>query len=87
MLATLARKKWTRVLKPWPLRPAVEGGFTLDDFTRDNAASTLTCPAGATRKVSTKGNVTFGVACAGCPLRQRCTTSTQGRTITIGEEP
>ena len=31
--------------------------------------------------------ITFGVACRGCPLRQRCTTSAKGRTITIGEQP
>jgi len=85
MLATLAQRNWEPVLKPWPLRPAVEGGFTLDDFTYDPAAATLTCPAGITRAVSTKGTITFGVACRGCPLRQRCTTSAKGRTITIGE--
>ncbi len=38
-----------RCIKPWPLRPAVPGGFTLDDFTHDTAAGTLTCPAGITR--------------------------------------
>ena len=27
MLATLDARKWEPVLKPWPLRPAVEGGF------------------------------------------------------------
>ena len=37
------------LLKPWPLKPAVEGGFTLDDFTYDTSAGTLTCPAGLTR--------------------------------------
>jgi hypothetical protein len=35
MLATLDARNWEPVLKPWPLRPAVEGGFTLDDFTHD----------------------------------------------------
>jgi hypothetical protein len=85
MLATLAKRNWEPVLKPWPLRPAVADGFTLDDFTHDPHERTMTCPAGTTRAVSTKGTVTYGVACRGCPLRQRCTTSAKGRTITIGE--
>lgn len=85
MLATLDAKRWEPVLKPWPLRPAVEGGFTLDDFTHDPAAGTLTCPAGTTRTISPKGNAVFGAACRGCPLRARCTTAKDGRTITLGE--
>ena len=35
------------VIKPGPLRPAVPGGFTIDDFTVDEQAGTVTCPAGA----------------------------------------
>lgn len=85
MLATLHDKRWEPVLKPWPLRPAVPGGFTLDDFTLDPGAGTLTCPAGLTRQVSPKGKVTFGTACRGCPLRARCTTAARGRSITLGE--
>ncbi|TCW24545.1 hypothetical protein EDD19_1061, partial [Dietzia cinnamea] len=30
MLATLAGKQWLPLVKPWPTRPAVEGGFGLD---------------------------------------------------------
>jgi hypothetical protein len=37
------------VIKPKPLRPAVEGGFTLDDFNIDEQAGTVTCPGGHTR--------------------------------------
>ncbi|WP_179652813.1 IS1182 family transposase [Nocardioides aromaticivorans] len=85
MLHTLDGKKWLPLLKPWPLRPTVEGGFTLDDFRYDPDADALTCPAGITRKRSAKGTVTFGAACRGCPLRQRCTTSASGRTVLIGE--
>lgn len=85
MLATLDAQKWEAVLKPWPLRPAVEGGFTLDDFTHDPAAGTLTCPAGTTRTISPKGAVTFGAACTGCPLRARCTTAKDGRAVSLGE--
>ena len=85
MLATLDAQRWAPVLKPWPLRPAVKGGFTLDDFTHDPTAGTLTCPAGTTRTITPKGNAVFGAACLGCPLRVRCTTAKDGRTIRLGE--
>ena len=71
------------VIKPGPLRPAVPGGFTLDDFTIDEGAGTVTCPAGLTRPMSPARTVTFGAACAGCPLRPRCTTRKDGRSMTI----
>ena len=71
------------VIKPGPLRPAVPGGFTLDDFTIDERAGTVTCPAGLTRPISPARTVTFGAACAGCPLRQRCTTAKDGPSMTI----
>ena len=71
------------VIKPGPLRPAVPGGFTADDFTIDEGAGTVTCPAGLTRPMSPGRTVTFGAACAGCPLRGRCTTAKDGRSMTI----
>lgn len=85
MLHTLDEKKWLPLVKPWPLRPALEGGFTVDDFTIDRQAGTATCPAGVTRQVTSKGNVTFGIACRDCPLVARCTTSARGRKLVIGE--
>ncbi|MCB5274199.1 hypothetical protein BJG92_01728 [Arthrobacter sp. SO5] len=83
MLAALALTGHTPVIKPWPLRPAVEGGFTLDDFTVDEAAGTMTCPNGLTRRITAKRTVTFGAACAGCPFRARCTTAARGRKIEL----
>ncbi len=71
------------VIKPGPLRPAVPGGFTIDDFTVDERAGTVTCPAGHTRPMSKTRTVTFGPVCAGCPLRDRCTTAEDGRSMTI----
>ena len=71
------------VIKPWPLRPAVAGGFTLDDFTIDEAAHTATCPVGITRPISRTRSVTFGAACRGCPLRTRCTSAADGRTLNL----
>ena len=85
MLHTLGAKNWSPLVKPWPLRPAVEGGFTIDDFTFEPAGNSLTCPAGITRTPSVKGTVTFGAACRGCPLREQCTTSASGRTVLLGE--
>jgi hypothetical protein len=71
------------VIKPKPLRPAVEGGFTLDDFGLNEDVGTVTCPAGHTRQMSATRTATFGKVCAGCPLRARCTTAANGRSMTI----
>jgi len=71
------------VIKPIPLRPAVPGGFTLDDFAVSDDASTVTCPAGHVRPVSAKRYVSFGPVCAPCPLRARCTTAKDGRCLDI----
>ena len=62
------------VIKPKPLQAPVQGGFTVDDFTVDERAGTVTCPAGHTVALSRTRIATFGVACRGCPLRERCTT-------------
>jgi Transposase DDE domain/Transposase domain (DUF772) len=71
------------VLKPKPLQAAVEGGFTVDDFTVDRAAGTVGCPGGHTRPISTTGVATFGALCRACPLRSRCTTCKTGRKIVL----
>jgi hypothetical protein len=81
--AALDEAGHTAVIKPRPLKPAVEGGFTLDDFTADENAGTVTCPAGVTRRISARRTVTFGVACRGCPLRARCTANKTGRTLNL----
>jgi hypothetical protein len=82
-LAALAAAGHSAVIKPWPLRAAIPGGFTADDFTVDEAAGTATCPHGVTRPISRTRRVTFGVACRGCPLRSRCTTSATGRSLDL----
>jgi hypothetical protein len=73
------------VIKPGPVKPAVEGGFTPDDFTVDEAAGAVTCPAGVTRRITARRAVIFGAACRTCPLRERCTTAKDGRTLHLHE--
>jgi Transposase DDE domain/Transposase domain (DUF772) len=72
------------VIKPGPLRPAVPGGFTIDDFTIDEQAGTVTCPAGHAMPMSARTRtVNSGQLCAACPLRTRCTTAKDGRSTRI----
>ncbi len=79
----------TALVKPPPLRPAVPGGFTLDDFRINTAAATVTCPAGHTVALTAPGGVHrqrhayFNQLCADCPLRGRCTKGRGGRIVTI----
>lgn len=70
-------------VKSAPLRPAVAGGFTIDDFVVDHAAGAATCPAQLTRTISARGYATFGAACRGCSLRAQCTTSLTGKTLKV----
>jgi hypothetical protein len=81
--AAISQARHTAVIKPGPLQPAVDGGFTTDDFTVDEAAGTVTCPAGVTRPVTARRAVIFGAACRTCPLRARCTTAKDGRTLRL----
>ncbi|MET3808909.1 hypothetical protein ABIB25_005941 [Nakamurella sp. UYEF19] len=79
--ADLAAAGHEAVIKPIPLRPAVPGGFTLDDFTINPDETAVTCPNGISRPVSATRTVNFGRACDGCPLRAQCTTSPRGRKL------
>jgi transposase-like protein DUF772/DDE family transposase len=83
--AAIATAGHRAVIKPWPLLPAVAGGFTADDFAVDASARTVTCPAGITRHLTAKNAVIFGAACRDCPLRERCTTAKDGRTLHLHE--
>ena len=83
MLDTLQQAGHTALIKPWPLRPVVDGGFTLDDFTVDEAAGAVTCPNQITRPITGTRAVIFGAACRDCPLRDRCTTSAKGRALRL----
>lgn len=85
MLAGLADAEHTATIKPWPVRPAVPGGVTIDDFHVDEQAGTVTCPNAVTRPITRNRHAIFGGACTGCPLRARCTTSQSGRTLRLHE--
>jgi hypothetical protein len=81
--AALGEAGHTAIIKPPPLRPAVAGGFTLDDFTVDEQAGTVTCPNGVTRHITPRRKVIFGAVCRSCPLRARCTTRKDGRSLSL----
>ena len=51
MLDRLANAGRKATIKPWPIRPAVEGVFTIDDFAYNDETVTLTCPNQVTRKL------------------------------------
>jgi Transposase DDE domain/Transposase domain (DUF772) len=68
--------------------PNAPGGrYAKDAFQINLEAGTVTCPAGQTaglRQVKDGHVAYFGLACRSCPLADRCTTSTDGRSIHVG---
>lgn len=64
-----------------------EGRFSKDDFVVDLDGQTVTCPADWQVPIrfapDGSGTAAFAQRCTDCPLRERCTTAAQGRTITI----
>jgi hypothetical protein len=70
-----------QTIKPIPLQGPVPGGFTIHDFRIDRSAGMVRCPAGATAPITSSSQVSFARHCRGCPLRRRCTTAKDGRTI------
>ena len=66
------------IIKPIPLRGAVPGGFTLDDFIVDEDAD-CHLPERADPQDTPSRTVTFGAGCTGCSFRAQCTTSRTGR--------
>jgi Transposase DDE domain len=68
-----------------PVVPA--GQYPKDAFEINLEAGTVTCPAGQTaplRAIKDGHIAHFGLACQGCPLAERCTTSPAGRSIHVG---
>lgn len=79
----LEHRNMPAVIKPPPLRPAVEDGFTLDDFVIDLDAGTVACPEDITVTITKSRAARFGAACSTCPVRQRCTNAQAGRVIVL----
>src|SRR5689334_16624789 len=69
--------------KAWRVRNA-GGRFPKDQFTLDFDDGQLTCPAGVSMPFEPGRTVRFPKGtCAACPLRQRCTASSAGRSVSI----
>jgi transposase len=69
--------------KAWRVRNA-SGRFAKDRFSIDFAAGQLTCPAGVSMPFEPGKTVRFPKGtCAACPLRARCTASSNGRSVAI----
>ena len=81
--AQLQQAEHVAVIKPIPLRQAIPGGFSLDDFDVDLTAQTVTCPAGHTVFITRTRCADFGTRCRSCTLRARCTNSRDGRELHI----
>jgi IS5 family transposase len=78
----LKRRRHRLAIKPWPMPDT--GRFDRDDFSVDHTARTATCPAGHTAPISPTGVATFQRHCnQPCPLRERCTTAKDGRSLQI----
>jgi Transposase DDE domain/Transposase domain (DUF772) len=69
--------------KAWRVRNT-GGRYAKGQFTLDFAAGQLTCPAGMSMPFQPGTTVHFPKGtCAACPLRERCTTSSNGRSVAI----
>jgi len=84
-IADLEKKGYEVVAKVPPARNGA-GGYSKDRFEIDLAHRRVTCPAGNTVPIRfgrAGGHASFASHCAGCPLRQECTSSPKGRSIVI----
>ncbi len=69
--------------KAWRVRNA-SGRYAKNQFTIDFGTGQLTCPAGVSIGFQPGTTVHFPKdTCAACPLRARCTTSSNGRSVSI----
>jgi hypothetical protein len=67
--------------------PSKKGMLAHEAFTVDTKQGTVSCPAGQLvqirRRNDGSGVASFGRVCQGCPLRARCTTSKEGRSVAV----
>jgi hypothetical protein len=89
MPAALAAGGHCAVIKPWPVKSMIEGGSTMADFVLDEQPGpscvhgTVICPAGVVAPLTRARTAYFKTACDGCVLRERCTTSSEGRKVRV----
>jgi len=67
--------------RPW--RGSNKGRFTKSEFKIDLRSSRVTCPAGQSAEIRHNSASFGGKTCGACPLRDQCTTASNGRTIGI----
>lgn len=86
-LAKLAAAGYDNVKARVPPARGRQGRFGKDDFDVDLQAATVTCPAGHVAEIrfggDGSGRADFAEHCGACPLRDGCTTSAGGRSVTI----
>ena len=67
--------------------PSRTGMLAHEAFTVDTKQGTVSCPAGQLVQLRPRSDgsavALFGQACQGCALRERCTTSKEGRSINV----
>jgi len=76
----------TAAIKAIPMHRNIKLGadqFNRDDFVIDHTERTVTCPSGHTVTITATNNAVFGTRCRSCPLRSRCTSAADGRTMHI----
>jgi transposase len=83
--STLVRERPPELViycKAWPVRNGPR--FPKTAFHLDWGQQRLTCPQGVAMAFEPGGLVRFPTAtCAACPMRERCTTSRRGRSVSI----
>ncbi len=68
--------------KAWPVRNG--GRYTKTEFGLDWERHQVRCPAGVEMSFEPGGTVHFPAStCRACPLRERCTSSKRGRSVSI----
>lgn len=68
MLEALETPGHTALVRPKPQRPAVPGGFDMEDFGYDQDCGTLTCPAGGDARDQSEGEREFRGALQELPV-------------------
>jgi hypothetical protein len=74
------------VVKPRPLRTAVAGGVSIDDFQTEQDANgnrRVRCPGAFKAPMSQTGRADFTPFCHRCVIRHRCTNAKDGRIVTL----